>query len=403
MKPVTVLLLISSVCASLVPKVDFRFQKHIVFSSVGGGSSHNVWMLEVLKELHSRNHTVSFFSRGDHLSFADDYPMVKRYEVGGPLDFAIVAAMSNSLPDHPDPITTARVVIESSVGNYTQEFHHTRDLSEKLRIDMFVCDSFAIACIDAAITMKKPVMITSTFGFYKDLQAPYLNNKLHSGPYPTTAEESTWTRFYRDYILVPIMEYKLQFRLSETAKTQESLGFSFTVDSTSPRYNAISKMIHNVYGIESPKSLTPLDHYVGPIMRSSYPKLDNITQNFLDNHQRVVYVGFGQHAQAYKADLELILPSLLKLKKEGVIDGIIWARLSSEVPKDKDILLPGWAPQFAILQHPSISFFISHGGMASVVESLYNGVRLFVYPFFGDQPINARAIKQNGLVPEGCG
>lgn len=63
MKPVTVLLLISSVCASLVPKVDFRFQKHIVFSSVGGGSSHNVWMLEVLKELHSRNHTVSFFSR----------------------------------------------------------------------------------------------------------------------------------------------------------------------------------------------------------------------------------------------------------------------------------------------------------------------------------------------------
>jgi hypothetical protein len=31
---------------------------------------------------------------------------------------------------------------------------------------MFLCDSFAITCIDAALATKKPVMITSTVGIY---------------------------------------------------------------------------------------------------------------------------------------------------------------------------------------------------------------------------------------------
>lgn len=58
-----IFLLLISVVYALVPNVDFRLPKHIVFSTVGGGSSHNVWVLEILKELHSRNHTVSYFSR----------------------------------------------------------------------------------------------------------------------------------------------------------------------------------------------------------------------------------------------------------------------------------------------------------------------------------------------------
>ncbi|KAG1139956.1 hypothetical protein G6F36_015888 [Rhizopus arrhizus] len=134
-------------------------------------------------------------------------------------------------------------------------------------------------------------------------------------------------------------------------------------------------------------------------MSSHYPELDDQTETFLNNHSRVVYVSFGQHAQAAKEDVQQILPYLLRLKKEGWIDGIIWARLPPHMldREDSDILLPGWASQFGILQHPSTLFFVSHGGAGSIIESLYSGVRLFVYPFFGDQPTNARAIKQIGL------
>lgn len=63
MKLLLVISLISTVCAFLVPQTDFRTPKHIAFASVGGGSSHNIWVLKILEELHSRNHTVTFFSR----------------------------------------------------------------------------------------------------------------------------------------------------------------------------------------------------------------------------------------------------------------------------------------------------------------------------------------------------
>ncbi|KAG1151654.1 hypothetical protein G6F38_001119 [Rhizopus arrhizus] len=399
MKLLLVIPLISTVCAFLVPQTDFRTPKHIAFASVGGGSSHNVWILKILEELHSRNHTVTFLSRGDSLRFANNYPMISTYEVGGPLDFARHSIVQKSISSHADPMDIPLAAIESVLHNYTEEFNHIQHLSKRLEIDMFLCDSFAITCIDAALATKKPVMITSTVGIYSDLAAPYINNNLHVGPNPTTINESAWQRIYRDYIRLPLRIWGIKLRSSEAVKTQHAAGFPFTWDASTPRYNDIGKLIHNVFGIEVARGLTPLDHYVGPIMSSHYPELDNLTETFLNNHRRVVYVSFGQHAQAAKEDVQQILPYLLQLKKEGWIDGIIWARLPPHMldGEDSDILLPGWASQFAILQHPSTLFFVSHGGAGSIIESLYSGVRLFVYPFFGDQPTNARAIKQIGL------
>ncbi|KAG1443981.1 hypothetical protein G6F56_010474 [Rhizopus delemar] len=297
---------------------------------------------------------------------------------------------------HRDAMVVTMGAIEAALSNYTQEFFHYQQLSRELDVDMFICDSFAIACIDAAQYMKKPVMITSTFDGYGDMEAPFINNRLYMGPNPTTANDGLFQRIYRDYIRAPLHLWAIRRRSPQAVKTQRDFGLSFASDCSSPRYNYLSKIVHNVFGIEVAKSLTPLDHHVGPIMSSSYPEIDSITRNFLDSHHRVVYVGFGQHARTTDQDVELILPNLLRLKQEGHIDGIIWARLDANIT-DKDILLPGWAPQFAILQHPSTCFFISHGGVGSLIESLYNGVRLFVYPFFGDQLPNARAIQQNGL------
>lgn len=42
-------------------------------------------------------------------------------------------------------------------------------------------------------------------------------------------------------------------------------------------------------------------------------------------------------------------------------------------------------------------FFISHGGIGSLHEFLYNGVRLFLFPFFGDQVVNAIAVERTGI------
>lgn len=151
------------------------------------------------------------------------------------------------------------------------------------------------------------------------------------------------------------------------------------------------------------------------IMRSQYPPLDDARRSFLESHKKVILVAFGQHTVAFGQDIHMILQNLLKLMEQGHIDGIMWARLSQEqlpvtiiqtssrtyssqdIVNHPDIHLMAWAPQYAILQHPSTCFFISHGGVGSLHEALYSGVRLFVYTFFGDQRANTKGIELIGV------
>ncbi|KAG1086080.1 hypothetical protein G6F42_021134 [Rhizopus arrhizus] len=56
-----------------------------------------------------------------------------------------------------------------------------------------------------------------------------------------------------------------------------------------------------------------------------------------------------------------------------------------------------WAPQTAVLQHPSTHLFVSHGGLGSWYESMYSGTRMIMFPFFADQPGNALLIERGKL------
>ncbi|KAI8356197.1 hypothetical protein BD560DRAFT_335642 [Blakeslea trispora] len=326
--------------------------------------------------------------------------MIKTKALGGPHDFMKNENINRFLISHPNQIELGMNAIEASISNYTENFLEYKETFEKDQVDLAICDSFAISCTDAAIVSKIPVIITSTMGLYADFSSNYINNKLYTTVEPTTANESLWFRIYRDYYAIPSALKKIQTKFKPVFDLQRQLGLvPVAWDASSTRYNNILKMSNNLYGIEVPRSHSPLFNMIGPIMQASYPALDASTASFLDQHQRVVYVAFGQHVAGPKKDIEMVLDTLLQLKEKGLIDGIIWARLNaSEVPQQQEnILFSPWSPQFAILQHPSTFLFISHGGVGSLIESLYHGKRLFVYPFFGDQPGNARAIAHAGL------
>ncbi|XP_045787236.1 anthocyanidin 3-O-glucosyltransferase 5-like [Trifolium pratense] len=57
--------------------------------------------------------------------------------------------------------------------------------------------------------------------------------------------------------------------------------------------------------------------------------------------------------------------------------------------KNVGLLVQEWAPQVAILKHPSIGCFISHCGWGSALESLTNGVPMIAWPLYAEQRMNA--------------
>ncbi|KAF8008985.1 hypothetical protein BT93_J0081 [Corymbia citriodora subsp. variegata] len=63
----------------------------------------------------------------------------------------------------------------------------------------------------------------------------------------------------------------------------------------------------------------------------------------------------------------------------------------------RGLVLEGWAPQAAILQHSSVGGFVSHCGWSSVLESIRFGVPIIAMPMHLDQPVNARLVEEVGV------
>ncbi|KAG1083175.1 hypothetical protein G6F42_022304 [Rhizopus arrhizus] len=140
---------------------------------------------------------------------------------------------------------------------------------------------------------------------------------------------------------------------------------------------------------------------------------------FLKTHQRVAYIAFGQHAVTNESELTLLLAGLLEAYEKGDIDGMIWSTrgldgilpsvvttrsnttydIHPHLHQDKfgDFAFLQWAPQTAILQHPSTTVFVTHAGAGSLYEGLQAGKRLVLYPFFADQPRNSHLAEKFGL------
>ena len=57
--------------------------------------------------------------------------------------------------------------------------------------------------------------------------------------------------------------------------------------------------------------------------------------------------------------------------------------------KEVGLVVPTWAPQVSVLQHPSTGAFLSHCGWNSTLESMTHGVPMIAWPLYAEQKMNA--------------
>lgn len=233
---------------------------------------------------------------------------------------------------------------------------------------------------------------------------------------PTTEFMSLKERI--DDLIINPLKYTIMLR--ESIHTQRKMFKNFGLKPALQAYRKSQdsiKLVNSAFGIEQGRPIGPLVELVGPILPKSYPVLTPSLQSFLESHKRVVYVAFGQHAVGSQSDGRLVITGLLEALEENNIDGIIWATrgvnnlfpnyvtTKSNTTYDiqtfyqgtDNVMLVNWVPQMAILHHPSTNLFITHGGAGSLYESFYAGVRVVVYPFFGDQPGAGMTAEKNGV------
>ncbi|CAE6525634.1 unnamed protein product [Rhizoctonia solani] len=154
------------------------------------------------------------------------------------------------------------------------------------------------------------------------------------------------------------------------------------------------------------KLITPF--FIGPSVDLATPQSspDSPVTQFLDRAytekgaHSVVYVAFGTAFFPPASSVSHLTAILDEIPKAGF--RFIFALSSPSAKLEQswvdahiqagNAIFPEWTNQTAVLDHPAIHYFLSHGGWNSSTEALVRGVPMIFWPFVGDQPANAMQI-----------
>lgn len=110
----------------------------------------------------------------------------------------------------------------------------------------------------------------------------------------------------------------------------------------------------------------------------------------------VVYFSMGSVIKASKIPTETVSGLLSELAK--INQTVLWKWEDDRLPDlPKNVIVRKWFPQNDILGHRNCRLFITHGGIHSLIESVYHGVPMLSVPVFGDQKHNAVESERRGF------
>ena len=123
--------------------------------------------------------------------------------------------------------------------------------------------------------------------------------------------------------------------------------------------------------------------------------------------ESVLYVSFGSAgrmppAQLMQLGLALVScrwPVLWVIKGADTLNDDVseWLQRNTNgdglrLPGSQCLVVRGWAPQVAILEHPAVAGFLTHCGWGSTLESVAAGVPMATWPFYAEQFLNEKLI-----------
>lgn len=189
--------------------------------------------------------------------------------------------------------------------------------------------------------------------------------------------------------------------------------FNFFTSVVKHSKDADRVLAHTVYDIEHKVVDALREHSgirmdpIGPLVTETRHGLlqeDSTPLSWLDNQEKasVLYIAFGS---VFSLGSEVLIELAYGLaaseqpffwvirpdSKEHACDTKVHEAMNLLKKQGKGYTT-SWAPQLAVLRHPSVGAFLSHCGWNSTFESLHLGVPILGFPLGGEQPINLKCI-----------
>ncbi|PKC68363.1 UDP-Glycosyltransferase/glycogen phosphorylase [Rhizophagus irregularis] len=387
--------------------------KNILFGSFMGGRSHVKPMLDIATILAERGYNVILLASGNNV-LSSEYPAVKQISLGPGMG---MKNLGKDGIDEEQDYNAMKSLWEMGVISYKRTYEKYKSVVEDYNIDLIFCDLLINeACIDVANTLKKPVVVLVSALQIVDPK-PYKFDPI-LGCNISLENESIWERFRCNFIQV----FRYVYSLSDFTNQLNEMRKQMNVDLgqlTLGGFKASLVLIDTFFGFELPQTLPPYVQEIGPILSEEYPPLTPELSDFINGHERVLYVSFGTLYSTTTDNNSKLLQLFIEAINKKIIDGVVWALV--ETPKDyfyptlklsdgtqiqtsqilnnehPHIHIAEFVPQFAILNHTNTKLFFNHGGAGSAHESLYTGTPMLVLPFAGDQMGNAQKLVSAGV------
>uniref|UniRef100_A0A2S2PG58 UDP-glucuronosyltransferase n=1 Tax=Schizaphis graminum TaxID=13262 RepID=A0A2S2PG58_SCHGA len=195
--------------------------------------------------------------------------------------------------------------------------------------------------------------------------------------------------YVEDYLYIPMMKALMNKHLSYAGWQSRP-----TLEQMLNNVSLTLMNAHHATGVCRPYPQGIVE--VGGMHIKEPKPLPKDLQDYIDSASYgVIFFSFGSIVNLSnlpEEKLNSFLNVISRLKQNVIIK---W------VP-DKSIKLPhnvmvgSWLPQNDILAHSNVKLFITHGGLHSIEEAVYNGKPVIGIPFFADQLSNMRLVEKNG-------
>ncbi|CAG9853604.1 unnamed protein product [Phyllotreta striolata] len=161
-------------------------------------------------------------------------------------------------------------------------------------------------------------------------------------------------------------------------------------------YNVSLVLLNSHESVNYPVPTVPGMVQIGGFHVQPVQKLPDELQRFMDEAEEgVVYFSLGTNVVSSAISPEIkgaIMRALGRLRQKVMMK---WDEDSVEGKPD-NVMIRKFFPQQDVLAHPNLKLFVTHGGLLSNFESVYNSVPVLVLPVFGDQKFNAAKIQNDG-------
>lgn len=294
--------------------------------------------------------------------------------------------------------------LERFIKDYQQLAHHL----ERLRPRLLVVDIAAFWALDLALKLKIPFIVsvpcTPSLLFQDSL--PWDYPQPGSGyPQHLSPTQKAVNLIYGLRLMASAV---LCTQLLSFARARKKLGLHNPLMRSKIWVEKSAAIFaYSVFGLEYPFPAPPKLHMLGPLMpptsEPATPAEDSVDlMRWLAGHPSVVYVGLGTLVRLTPAQVAQLIETFARL---GPHHQVLW-KLSaaqqellpppSALPKNVRIVT--WLPsQLAVLRHPHVRVFVTHGGGNGFHEGLYFGKPLFVLPFWMDCYDFARRAIDSGV------